>query len=146
MLRRVAGVTGEPFDCDRHAITAGRSHGNFRRRAAVPIERQSRFSQQAGLHMPGAISEMSPDSGCFLQAWSGYGVAWPVVTQMFGIQPDAFRRRLALSPTFPVGWTEARLSGVRVGSNTFDVAWDGRMLTVTSHEPGWTVTAGWHAP
>jgi glycogen debranching enzyme len=93
------------------------------------------------LHMPGAISEMSPDGGCFVQAWSGYGIAWPVVTQVFGLQPDAFRRRLVLSPTFPVGWTEARLSGVRVGSITFDVAWDGRMLTVTSHEPGWTVTA-----
>jgi hypothetical protein len=58
------------------------------------------------------------------------------VTQAFGLQPHAFRRRLVLSPILPVGWPGARLSGVRVGSNRFHVAWDGWMLRVISHEPG----------
>jgi hypothetical protein len=93
------------------------------------------------VHMPGAISEMLPDEGCFVAARSGYGVAWPLVTQVFGVQPDAFRRRLMLTPHFPANWPGAGLSGVRIGSNIFDVAWDGGLLTVTSREPGWTVTA-----
>jgi glycogen debranching enzyme len=93
------------------------------------------------MHMPGAISEMSPDYGCCVQAWSGYGVAWPLVTQVFGVQPDAFRRRLALSPTFPGDWPAASLRSLRVGSNVFDIAWDGSVLRVVSQEPGWTVTA-----
>jgi glycogen debranching enzyme len=93
------------------------------------------------MHMPGAISEMSPDYGCFVQAWSGYGVVWPLVTQVFGVQPDAFGRRLALAPCFPRDWPAASLRGVRVGSNAFDIAWDGRALRVLSREPGWAVTA-----
>jgi hypothetical protein len=93
------------------------------------------------MHMPGAISEMSPDYGCCVQAWSGYGVAWPLVTQIFGVQPDAFRRRLALSPVFPRDWPAASLKSLRVGSNAFDIAWDGRVLRVLSREPGWAVNS-----
>ena len=92
------------------------------------------------LQMPGAIAEMSPDGGCFVQAWSGCGVAWPVVAGVFGLRPDAFHRRLALHPVFPSGWPSARLSNVRVGANAFDLSWDGATLTVTSREPGWSVT------
>ncbi len=93
------------------------------------------------LHMPGAISEMSPDGGCFVQAWSGYAVAWPVVAGMFGVRPDAYRRRLALDPAFPTHWPSARLTGLRIGSNSVDLAWDGTTLTVTTREPGWAITS-----
>lgn len=94
------------------------------------------------LRMPGAISEMSPDGGCFVQAWSGYAMAWPVVAGMFGVRPDAYRRRLALEPAFPSGWPSARLTNLRIGSNSVDLAWDGAALTVTTREPGWTITSG----
>jgi len=96
--------------------------------------------------MPGAIAEMSPDGGCFVQAWSGYAVAWPLVAGVFGLRPDAFHRRLTLDPIFPSGWRSARLGNVRVGANSFDVSWDGATLTVTSREPGWTVTSSTGIP
>jgi len=104
------------------------------------LERVRLMTGTLDLRMPGAISEMSPDDGCFVQAWSGYGVAWPVVAGVFGLRPDAFRRRLALRPVFPAGWPSARLDNVRVGANSFDLSWDGATLTVTSREPGWSVT------
>ena len=91
------------------------------------------------MHMPGAISEMLPNYGCFLQAWSGYAVVWPLVTYMFGIQPDAYDKHLTLSPRFPDGWPAAHLTNVRIGGTTFDFDWDGSYLTVTVHEPGWTI-------
>ncbi|HEY8347051.1 MAG TPA: hypothetical protein VIL07_07225 [Symbiobacteriaceae bacterium] len=91
------------------------------------------------MQMPGAIAEVMPDAGCFVQAWSGYGIAWPVVAQVFGLRPRAHERRLLVKPCFPKGWTEAVLKGVRVGTNSFDFCWDGVTLTVTSQEPGWTV-------
>ena len=100
------------------------------------------------MHMPGAISEISPNYGCFLQAWSGYAVAWPLVTHLFGLQPDAYHKRLTLSPRFPAGWPEAHLANVRIGGHTFDFDWDGSYLTVTAHDPGWTIErppAGTHA-
>jgi glycogen debranching enzyme len=93
------------------------------------------------LHMPGAISEISPRSGCFVQAWSGYAVTWPLVARIFGLQPDAYHRRLTLSPRFPASWTEAHLTNVRIGGASFDFHWDGASLEVASREPGWTVTS-----
>jgi hypothetical protein len=93
------------------------------------------------MHMPGAISELSPDHGCFVQAWSGYAVVWPVVAQLFGLQPDAHRNHVTVNPKFPKGWPEARLSQVRIGGATFDFAWNGHGLHVTVSEPGWTVTS-----
>jgi glycogen debranching enzyme len=92
------------------------------------------------LHMPGAISELSPDSGCFVQAWSGYAVAWPLVAHVFGVRPEAHRRRLTLAPRFPTSWPEARLGNVRIGSATFDFHWDGKTLMARGSEPGWTVS------
>lgn len=93
------------------------------------------------LHMPGAISELSPDRGCFVQAWSGSALAWPVVAAMFGVKPDAYHRRLVLEPVFPAEWPSARLAGLRIGSNVVDLDWDGVALTVTTREDDWIVTS-----
>jgi glycogen debranching enzyme len=91
------------------------------------------------MQMPGAIAEMSPNYGCFVQAWSGYGVAWPVVTGIFGVRPDAYHRRIKLSPHFPSDWSDAHLTNLVVGTNSFDLYWDGTTLSVTSREPGWDI-------
>jgi hypothetical protein len=91
------------------------------------------------MQMPGGISEMSPDYGCFVQAWSGYGVAWPIVSGIFGVRPVAFDRRVDLTPSFPAGWTDAQLHGVRVGTNSLDLRWDGTTLWVASRETGWDI-------
>jgi hypothetical protein len=93
------------------------------------------------LHMPGAISEISPDAGCFVQAWSGYAVAWPLVTHVFGVRPEADRRRLTVNARFPASWPEAHLSNVRVGGASFDFHWDGTNVRVVGSEPGWTVVS-----
>lgn len=110
-------------------------------RVEKALEYVGLVAQTLRLRLPGAVSEMSPDGGCCVQAWSGYSVAWPLATQVFGLRPDAARRRLTFAPTFPVRWSTASLRGVRIGDTTFDLAWDGALLTVTAHAPGWTVTA-----
>jgi glycogen debranching enzyme len=91
------------------------------------------------LQSPGAIAEMSPDYGCFVQAWSGYAVAWPVVAGIFGVKPDSLHRRITLTPSFPPGWSDARLSNLSVGTNLVDLRWDGTTLWVTSRETGWDI-------
>ena len=104
------------------------------------------------LHMPGAISEMSPDQGCFVQAWSGYGVVYPVARGVFGLAPDAARRHMALRPQLPQGWDHASLAGVRVGTTALDVALERDAAgvltcTVAIGESGWRIEtlppAGW---
>jgi glycogen debranching enzyme len=111
-------------------------------RAEEALDYSRKIAETLHGHMPGAISEMSPDYGCFVQAWSGYGIAWPLVTQIFGVQPDAHQKRLLLKPAFPAGWPSARLTGVRIGSGRFDFTWDGARLHVTAAEPGWTIIGG----
>ena len=41
--------------------------------------------QTFGRVLPGSISEMMPDYGCPVQAWTIYGLAVPLVTHVFGI-------------------------------------------------------------
>ncbi|HEX6508501.1 MAG TPA: hypothetical protein VF221_12805 [Chloroflexota bacterium] len=93
-------------------------------------------------HMPGAISEMLPDYGCFVQAWSGYAVVWPVVAHVFGLRPNAHARTLEMNACFPSGWEGAALSNVRIGNGRFDFHWDGSSLQVRyDDEDDWSVTS-----
>lgn len=94
-----------------------------------------------GVHQPGAISEMLPDYGCFVQAWSGFAVAWPVVAHMFGIVPRADRRVVNVEPRIPADWGEARLSNVSIGTARFDFRWDGASMQVDCDEDRWSITS-----
>ncbi len=117
--------------------TAAVSYG----RIGEGIDHIRTIAETLEMHMPGAISEMSPDEGCFVQAWSGYGIAWTMIAGVFGLRPDAWRKHLVINPTFPSGWTHATLSGVRVGTTTIDLTWDGTTLTAAIHEPGWSISS-----
>ena len=98
--------------------------------------------------MPGAISEYSPAGGCFVQAWSGYGIVYPLAHGVFGLYPDAAARRLVLCPTLPAGWPYARLRNVRIGGAHLDIdlerdpTGDGTPVTcrLRVDEPGWHAT------
>ncbi|WP_217597638.1 glycogen debranching protein [Cohnella sp. GbtcB17] len=68
-----------------------------------------------GRRLPGSISEMSPDYGCFVQAWTNYGIHWLIVRFMFGIEPKAHRRELTLRPRLPSEWREAAIRRVAIG-------------------------------
>ena len=114
-------------------------------RAEQAVESVRVMTDSLDAHMPGAISEISPSSGCFVQAWSGYAVAWPLVTHVFGLQPDTHRREIRLKPHFPAAWPEASLSNVRVGATTVDLHWNGSRAIVEVHEPGWKLTSSFVA-
>lgn len=62
---------------------------------------------------PGCLAEMSPDHGCFVQGWTAYAAAVPVVRYFFGLQPQAdpgSGHSLILRPCMPQEWPEAALS------------------------------------
>ncbi|HWI65505.1 MAG TPA: hypothetical protein VNT75_27050 [Symbiobacteriaceae bacterium] len=99
-------------------------------RAEQALAYTRKIASTLSMHMPGGIAEMSPDYGCFVQAWSGYGVAWPVVAHIFGLRPEAHLRRLSVKPTFPAGWNGARLERVRIGDVYFDIDYDGHDVQV----------------
>lgn len=97
------------------------------------------------LRMPGAVSEFSPDGGCFVQAWSGYGTVYPLAAGVFGLFPDAAARRLVVAPALPSGWPHARLRHVRVGAAYLDVellraAAGGVECRLTIDQEGWVAS------
>lgn len=69
---------------------------------------------------PGTISEIAPDAGCFVQAWTAYGLWYPLVTGFFGIRPRAWQRELVFQPTMPGQWDHASIRRVKIGSNQID--------------------------
>lgn len=67
-----------------------------------------------GMAGPATLPEMSPDYGCFVQAWTVYAAFVPIVRYFFGIQPDADKGRLVIAPCPPAGWENAALEHVPV--------------------------------
>ena len=100
--------------------------------------------------MPGAYSEILPESGCFIQAWSSYGIIWPVVHFFLGLRPDAAKRRVRFIPHLPTTWQRARLEDIRVGSASLNLQVVRTELdlqiTLETSDPLYEVTLGCVAP
>lgn len=94
--------------------------------------------------LPGSISEMMPDYGCPVQAWTIYGLATPLVTYVLGIKPDAFHKSIMISPNLPRGWDYAGIYDLPVGSNTisFIIRKKGKRTSyqLQSNDANWTYT------
>jgi len=73
------------------------------------------------MYLPGSISEMSPAYGCFVQAWTSYGILSPVVTGFLGIEPNAQSREVTIKPQLPTAWNHAAVKNLKVGTNDIDV-------------------------
>jgi hypothetical protein len=71
---------------------------------------------------PGALSEMSPDYGCFIQAWTIYSVMVPIVRYFFGVQPDAMGDRIIIAPNMPGEWNDASLVNIRLFDGSISIA------------------------
>jgi len=68
--------------------------------------------------LPGSISEMMPDYGCFAIAWTSYGIVLPLIQHVFGIQPDANSKTVVFDPHLPTGWENMSIEDLPVGTNT----------------------------
>lgn len=85
------------------------------------LELIERMFSSFSMATPGSISEMSPDYGCFTQAWTAYGVFWPIVRFFFGIQPMASEGRIILAPCMPDKWEQVSLENVKVLDGTLSI-------------------------
>jgi hypothetical protein len=94
--------------------------------------------------LPGSISEMMPDYGCPVQAWTIYGLASPLVTYMLGIHPDAYHKSIVISPHLPESWNNGAIYDLPVGTNTISltIEKDGRntAYSLTTLAADWTYT------
>ncbi|MFL0267463.1 hypothetical protein [Candidatus Clostridium radicumherbarum] len=98
------------------------------------------------IRMPGSFSEMSPDYGCFVQAWTGYGVIWPIVTYLFGIQPCAYRKEIYFNPLVPIEWNYFQYKNVKIGTAIFNFYCKRNenkdmSFTIECNEDGWVINS-----
>jgi glycogen debranching enzyme len=86
-------------------------------RADQSLWYMNRIVETFGRKLPGSISEMMPDYGDFVQAWTSYGIVVPLVEHVFGLQPDAVHRTVTFEPHLPTGWEDVSIEDLRVGTN-----------------------------
>jgi len=108
------------------------------------------------LEMPGALPEVlaSPDYNPFaefrqrymlMQAWSSYGIHYPLIHHMLGISPFAPQRRLFVVPQLPPEWHHLSVSHLRVGDDELEVVaerLEHAYRTTVDVSRRWTLTIG----
>ncbi len=103
-----------------------------------------RMTRSFGFALPGSIYEVSPDYGMFTQAWNMYSFAVPIITQFFGIQPDAGNRVIYIRPQMPTDWENASIQKVLIGDNEISMTYEksGNQLSVevTQTEKKWGIS------
>ena len=101
-----------------------------------------RIVETFGRTLPGSISEMMPDYGCFVIAWTSYGIVVPLIEEVFGIRPDAPGRSIVFDPHIPSGWKHMSIEALPIGSNAISFAWTetarGAEYTIDAKEDGWS--------
>ena len=93
------------------------------------------IARQLDLEQPGALPEQmpSPDYVAFpfqpftrramvMQAWSSYGVLYPIVHYFLGIQPHMPQRLIIVLPQLPGSLPHLSIQNLRVGNQILEVA------------------------
>jgi len=118
------------------------------------------IANQLDLEMPGALPEISPspeyapfvdfrERAMFMQAWSSYGVQWPVIHQFLGIDPNIPAGTLSVVPDIPDSWPGLSVQNLKVGDGTMTTSASRkgkRYTTEVSAPAGWTMTIGQTLP
>jgi hypothetical protein len=117
------------------------------------------IAKELDVEQPGALPELfdSPDYTYFppfggamvMQAWSSYGIHWPLLELYLGIKPDAPAKTLSVVPDLPDSWPELSIDNLQVGSSQVAVSVHraGRnYITTVSAPAGWSLTIGYTLP
>jgi glycogen debranching enzyme len=118
------------------------------------------------VEMPGALPEIAPspqydpfvdfrDRGMFMQAWSSYGIQWPIIHEFLGIDPDIPAGHLSVVPQIPDSWPGLSVRNLRIGGADTGISpymaasatRNGSQFTTTVSAPaGWTLSIGHTLP
>jgi glycogen debranching enzyme len=125
------------------------------------------IAKQLGLEMPGALPEIAPspeysiepdsemvlgdfrERAMFMQAWSSYGIQWPVIHHFLGIDPNVPDGSLSVVPDIPDSWPGLSVQNLKVGGGTMtaSASRSGKQYTTEVSGPaGWKLTIGHTLP
>jgi glycogen debranching enzyme len=106
-----------------------------------------RMTKSFSYALPGSIYEVSPDYGMMTQAWTLYSYAVPLISQYFGIQPEASKKIIYIIPKMPSSWKDASIKRVVVGDNIIDLVYKetniGRVLEISQLKNDWKIVYGY---
>ncbi|MCM3042156.1 glycogen debranching protein [Paenibacillus motobuensis] len=127
-----------------HAV-AEAANGN----ADAALDLLNRMRRSFSRVLPGSFSEMSPDYGCVVQAWTIYALAVPFIRHFFGVEPFAARQELKLRPQLPSAWSGKACSLERlvIADTEFDLSLteqDGVLTGQIRNDAGWNITVEWN--
>src|SRR5215217_6788790 len=95
-----------------------------------------------GRKLPGSVSEMMPDYGCFAISWTAYGIVVPLIEQIFGIRADAPHKTVVFEPQLPQGWEDLSIQDLPVGVNLVSFSRaktdKGIEYTIEAKQSGWS--------
>jgi glycogen debranching enzyme len=112
------------------------------------------------LEMPGALPEILPspnydpfvnmqERAMFMQAWSSYGIQWPIMHHFLGVRPNIPEDSLYIVPHMPSSWTSLSVENLRVGDGAISVVVERDediYRTRISAPAGWTLIIGHTLP
>lgn len=127
-----------------HAVAEAK-YGN----AEASLDLLKRMNRTFSKVLPGSMSEMSPDYGCVVQAWTVYALVVPIVSHFIGLQPEAYNNQLVIQPNLPSSWEGkwVRLRNALVGSSSVDVSVksdNGQLFAEIRNESGLEITVSWN--
>jgi hypothetical protein len=106
-----------------------------------------RMTKSFSYALPGSIYEVSPDYGMMTQAWTLYSYAVPIISQFFGIQPQAAKKTIYIIPQMPTSWKEASITKVKIGDNVIDIEYkesgNGRVIQINQTKSDWKIIYGY---
>ena len=122
------------------AAVAENNYGNPDQALAYLLRMCRSFS----FALPGSMYEVSPDYGMFSQAWNIYSFGVPIVSQFFGVQPNAEKREIIITPQMPTQWEAASVENIRVAETVISIKYrkhkNGFSIHVESSNPRWRIT------
>ncbi len=93
------------------------------------ITNMNKVASQLTVEMPGSLPELAASAqynpfeaftsrANVMQAWSGYGLLWTVVSDLLGVSPDAPGRSVSIIPEVPSSWPSISVGNLHVGTAT----------------------------
>ncbi|HTF29700.1 MAG TPA: hypothetical protein VK625_12695 [Flavitalea sp.] len=93
--------------------------------------------------LPGSIYEVSPDFGMMTQAWNLYAFGEPIIKQLFGIRPFAYRKQINLFPQLPAALEHGKIENVDIKDNVISVSFrqgiKENVFDISQKLPAWRV-------
>lgn len=125
--------------------TAEAMYGN----ADAALDLLQRMMRTFSMALPGSMSEMSPDYGCAVQAWTLYATAVPIIRHFVGVKPLAHLRTVHIAPQIPAAWEgkPVTLTQLRIGDTAMDIrllVHEGTLHADIANPSGYKVVLEWN--